>query len=952
MKRTISFLLLAVAAIAAHADVISDLLGRILPENGDAEKFTWELSSNPSQQTFAIACDGNRVHVEGSDYVSIATGINWYLQHYAGVDISWNAPTGRLPEALPTCSREQHTASVPWRYYLNFCTHSYSMAFWGWERWQQEIDWMALHGINMPLAIVGMESVWRDVLQTGYGYDGLAGVNEFVSGASYYGWFFMNNLTAWGGPQPASWYEQRTALARQIFQRMSAFGMQPVVPGYVGMVPKNFLSRAASSKVQQWKASDIVDGGTWCSFTRPAFVNNTARLEEFAAQYYAAFERLYGDVCTTHLYAIDPFHEGGVPSGVTNAKNSVQSMWNALKAYDEDAIWVCQHWQDNPTTIVTHTIPRGRLIILDLHGDNQGDTSCSGQHTTAAGQNHDWVWGQVSNFGGNVGLFGRMDRLINCYYAARDKASTNKLVGIGALPEGIENNAMIYDLLYDLPWTAEDLTRETWLQKYVFMRYGAAPGTEAYESLLSAWRILGAGVYNCPTDRQQGTTESVFLMRPALKPGTVSSWANSTWYWDMTELRTALYAMLSVSDVMQTNVNFRYDLVDLMRQALADLGKQTLDSINAASGTERDAIAQRFLQLILDQDRLLGTRTEFRLGRWTEMARALGTTADEKTLYEKNARMLLTTWGDRAQCETGGLHDYANREWNGLLSSYYYPRWKAFFKNGYRAQSWFQAYEWPFACGTNGQNTNYLPEGAPYAYGSFKAEGEGDEVATVKALYEKYFSDFTPEVWVQCVPDFGTTYTLTNAEQWYGAADTEGLCLTPPNADFNAYRLKRAALPTDLSADHTYHWRFVPAQSVDGAVRLQNVQLHEMDRAALLCSKTSSASYPAFTFSSKGTDFFLFRSGDRYYLQEAGKDVFMAPDCAWAEACVLVSKTRGAASLLHLRPLTTGISTIAQSGRTPSACAYDLQGRKLTAHQPRGVYIQSFSDGTTRKVVR
>ena len=221
-------------------------------------------------------------------------------------------------------------------------------------------------------------------------------------------------------------------------------------------------------------------------------------------------------------------------------------------------------------------------------------------------------------------------------------------------------------------------------------------------------------------------------MRPALKPGTVSSWAFSNWYWDMTDLRMALSEMLSVSDALKDNENYRYDLVDLMRQALADLGKLTLDSIQSSfedgqMSNVKWQLCDRFLALILDQDRMLATRSEFRLGRWTEMARALGTTAEEKELYEKNARMLLTTWGDYAQCERGGLHDYSNREWQGLLSSYYYPRWKSFFEHDCRPQSWFADFEWPFVCG----NTS--------AYGTFSAEAEGDELEVVKTLYNKYF---------------------------------------------------------------------------------------------------------------------------------------------------------------------------------------------------------------------
>ena len=692
---------------ATHAQAIDGLLRRILPQ--DAERIVWKkMAFDTEKPTFQIACDGSKIEISGTDNVAIAAGINWFLQHHAGINISWNNPSDRLPEKLPVVAPETHTASVDFRYYLNFCTHSYSMAFWDWNRWQQEIDWMALHGINLPLIITGMECVWKEVLMGGYGYENLDQVNEFVTGPAYFGWFFMNNMTAWGGPLPESWYEQRAELGRKIFQRLRDFDMKAVIPGFVGMVPKNFLQHAAAEKVAHWKPSDIVNGGVWCDFQRPFFIDNTARLKEFAEKYYAAIEKVFGEAATTHFYAIDPFHEGRVPKGVSDAKASVLAMYEALLKHDSEAVWVAQHWQENPTTIVTHTIPKNKLLILDLHGDSNGDTVCSGHHTDEIGQNHDWIWGQVSNFGGNVGLFGRIDRLIRCFYAARDNASENALVGIGALPEGIENNAMMYDLLYALPWTNTDYTPQTWIRDYVRMRYGLK--TPCENVLTSVWTRLLNGIYNCPNDRQQGTTESVFLMR----------------------------------------------------QALADYGKTVLDSIASLSETDekavcckRKALENHFLELILDQDRLLGTRREFRLGRWTEMARNCGRSEAEKALYERNARMLLTTWGDRAQCETGGLHDYANREWNGLLSSYYYPRWKAFFsqnntKNGEREArkdskiDWFANFEWPFVNANSEAVADYLPENAPYA--SFSAEPEGDCVTIAKELYDKYFN---PQNYVQ-----------------------------------------------------------------------------------------------------------------------------------------------------------------------------------------------------------
>ena len=37
------------------------------------------------------------------------------------------------------------------------------MAFWNWTRWQQEIDWMAMNGVNLPLAFTAQESIWQMV---------------------------------------------------------------------------------------------------------------------------------------------------------------------------------------------------------------------------------------------------------------------------------------------------------------------------------------------------------------------------------------------------------------------------------------------------------------------------------------------------------------------------------------------------------------------------------------------------------------------------------------------------------------------------------------------------------------------------------------------------------------------------------------------------------------------
>ena len=124
-------------------------------------------------------------------------------------------------------------------------------------------------------------------------------------------------------------------------------------------------------------------------------------------------------------------------------------------------------------------------------------------------------------------------------------------------------------------------------------------------------------------------------------------------------------------------------MVDVLRQALAEKGRLILKVVSAAYKAEDKELfkqaANRFLNLILLQNELLGTRKEFRVGNWTAMARNIGNTQVEKDLYEWNARVQITTWGNRSASEQGKLHDYAHKEWNGLLKDFYYMRWKTYF---------------------------------------------------------------------------------------------------------------------------------------------------------------------------------------------------------------------------------------------------------------------------------
>ena len=660
---SVMFLSTPLIATAQRDTIIAGLLERI-GGRGAAERFVWEIRPEMSPtgcDVFEIASRDGKPYVAGSSALAVATGIGWYLNHTACVNLTWNRPhadLARLTLPLPK-GKERREARVAWRYYLNYCTFSYSTAFWDWERWQQEIDWMALHGVNMPLAAVGTDVVWRNVLhELGYTQ---AEIDRFIAGPAHQAWWLMNNLEGWGGLNPEQWYTARERLARKIVERMRAFGMEPVLPGYAGMVP------ADAGEKLDW---DVKDAGNWCGFRRPGFLLPTdPHFASMAALYYKYLTRLMG---VSSLYSIDPFHEGGNTAGV-DLPAAYRAIEQAMLRVNPSARWVVQSWNENPRPECLRTIQSGRLIVLDLFSDGQPKW-----HDGYGG--HDWMFCMLHNFGGRVGVHGRYRAVIDGYYDALSRYPST-LKGIGATPEGIETNPMLYDMLFELPWRSED-EMGGWLEAYVKARYGSSR-----PELLKAWDALTGSVYDCRT-RQQGATESVMCARPSLDVRSVSTWSTAQPYYQADSLVKAAALLLACGHSLRSSDNFAYDLTDVMRQVLAD-SAYALSRQIAPAARQKDTAALRrlrdsFLQLILDQDRLLATRPEFMLGRWTSAARHLADEvcpgdaryADE---MERNARTLITVWGTETAANAGGLHDYANREWAGLLRDFHYVRWQRFF---------------------------------------------------------------------------------------------------------------------------------------------------------------------------------------------------------------------------------------------------------------------------------
>ena len=509
--------LLCTITFGAYANPADDLLNRI--DKGAAAKFKTILvksdkdffeidqaRSGKNATASQSAGRNNPIIIRGNSWVNIAVGINWYLKHYAGIHITWNSMNTKLPAVLPAVKqKERHETDLKLRYDFNYCTFSYTMAFWDWNRWQKEIDWMALHGINMPLAAVGTECVWRNMLlKLGYSEEE---VGKFIAGPAFLAWWEMNNLEGWGGPLPLNWYKQQETLQKKILARMKEMGMKPVLPGYCGMVPHDAKERLGLN---------VTDAGKWNGYQRPANLSPTdSRFTEIADLYYKELTKLYGK---SDFYSMDPFHESGDDAAVDYAKAG-KALMSAMKRANPKAIWVVQGWNENPRPQMIEDLKVGDILVLDLFSECRpmfGGPSIL-KRDGGYGK-HQWLFCMLENFGGNVGLHGRMDQLLNNFYLATGKKDTQKqensslltlhssLKGWGFTMEGSENNPVMFELMSELPWRAEKTTKEDWLKEYCYARYGVHDAT-----IEKAWTILAQSIYNCPMgNNQQGPHESIF----------------------------------------------------------------------------------------------------------------------------------------------------------------------------------------------------------------------------------------------------------------------------------------------------------------------------------------------------------------------------------------------------------------------------------------------------------
>ena len=574
---------------------------------------------------------------------------------------------------------------------MNTCTFGYTTPWWGWARWQREIDWMALHGVDMPLAMEGQEYVWQALWrEQGLNADELAG---YFSGPAFTPWQRMGNIEGYDTPLPQAWILKKRDLQKRILGRMRALGMTPILPAFGGYVPKAFAEKHPDARIYRMRAWEGFHETYWLDPADPLF----ARL---AGRFLGLYAETYG--AGTH-YLADSFNEmlppiadngkdvaGGYGDATANSAAAAavdpavkarrladygEAIYRSIASAQPSATWVMQgwlfgadraFWSADAIAAFLSRVPDTGLMVLDIGNDRYPDV------WSRAGAFHGkgWIYGYVHNYGGSNPVYGDLDFYRTDVPGIAARGDKGNLQGFGVFPEGLHSNSVVYEYLFDLAWGEGGSSLGDWLDGYTRARYGATS-----PRLVAAWQALAASAYRTrywtPRWWQNRAGAYLFFKRPTLDADTFGDMPG-----DHDGLLKAVTDLLAAGGDAKGSALFVNDVVDAVRHyASGEIDRRIEAAITAYKGGDiatGDTLAAAVTRLATGIDSLIGGQQET-LSSWIDDARTYGDTPAEKAYYVQNAKAQITVWGGK-----GNLNDYASKAWQGMYAGFYLPRWTRF----------------------------------------------------------------------------------------------------------------------------------------------------------------------------------------------------------------------------------------------------------------------------------
>jgi alpha-N-acetylglucosaminidase len=307
--------------------------------------------------------------VESHDTLGLVSGAYYFLRKFANCSVSWaggdNVRAIALPSPKLDAAMQKHVIAdrvaqlvkaTPshfiekysphaYRYFFNECTFGYSTVWWKWADWERHLDWLALNGVNLVLASLGQELLWRDTFVEDFGLRA-EDMDLFFSGPAFLPWNRMGNLNGYSGPLPVAWMQQQFQLQKRILGRMVELGLHPVLPGFSGFVPSAMQAAYPHAKISKTRG--------WYGFEPTFALNPTDPLyRDIHRSFLQRQRKAYkiddaavkdGDVPT--FFSIDPYNEVRPHTNDPQELGQISlAIYETLREVEgQNAVWVMQGW--------------------------------------------------------------------------------------------------------------------------------------------------------------------------------------------------------------------------------------------------------------------------------------------------------------------------------------------------------------------------------------------------------------------------------------------------------------------------------------------------------------------------------------------------------------------------------------------------------------------------------
>ena len=687
-----------------------DLIKRNTPRIAD-QFLLKTIESDNGYDCYEIYSEDKKVVLAGNSPLSQAMAYYDYLGKYHGVVItSGDYDISTISSAPLPEEKISRTIKKKIRAMTSYESFSLNGNFRGFDRWEKEIDFMAMHGFNRALQPVGFDGVlFRTLTDIGMPENFCL---EFSSGPA----FLMNQLTGniagTNSVNSKEYLERKITVGKLISDRERSLGIEPIFPAAIPSVP--FSLRKKYIKM------DIFKAPMWYNFPPIFFIRpKNAFFSVFNKKFLTIQREALGE---THSYIFEGVYESDKKGYNSHLADLGKALEEMLGEFDAEA--VCYLHTSSINADFFKNCSGDRYIFLD---------NCEMSKSSDILNGRKYIPEISGNRYGRTGIYGNVQKLC-------DNPFANSELG-GALSfDTFDINPVYCAAALKAITTDGSFDRDEFIRDFCAKRYKTDSFTDDIISLIDL----------CSSDECTG---SIICARPCTNVKHTAPYDTMERDYDFHRLYQ-IAQNIANSDDKKIDAT-RTDLQSIVRQFLSDLAYpvyiKATEFFKEKNVRNFEQASNLFLEICEDIDRLLRTREETNFCTKYLEAQELGSSQEEKESLQINFLLLHTIWGP---FDHSILYDTVWNEWGGLVKDYYEARWHMYYRslaayfdnpkklkdnskkqpldrNEYNGS--YQAKR--FALFENNFLENYIPRK--------NGIGEEDTVEVAKELLEKYSEVYT-----------------------------------------------------------------------------------------------------------------------------------------------------------------------------------------------------------------